>query len=128
MRFAVDLYRHGDRYADPDYGLGPVAYAYWQDAIAEHGQSHGNWWNASVWSECRRRAAEYLAASAAALPEAGERLQQLSADYAAIGERLAGAADRDLPLDRKRPLIAEAAQREADAVAGIESLLASIDR
>jgi hypothetical protein len=33
----------------------------WIRAAPEHGSTHGNWWNAKVWSECRQMAARFFA-------------------------------------------------------------------
>ena len=53
------------------YGFGPDAYERWLAALeSDDIDVHGNWWNASVWGECRAFAAEYFgtAANAGAPP------------------------------------------------------------
>ena len=61
MEFALDLWRHPERYTDAPYAVGAGAYDTWLDALdSGHGDGVGNWWNALVWAECRARAADYL--------------------------------------------------------------------
>ena len=57
MDFAIDLWRHPERYTEGPYAVGARAYDTWLDASdGGHGDGVGNWWNALVWAECRARA------------------------------------------------------------------------
>ena len=40
--------------------------------LMEHGATHGNWWNATVWGECRNFAGAYMAEIAEWFPSAAE--------------------------------------------------------
>ena len=111
LRYAVDLWRQPERHAGPPYGAGARAYDNWEAAVrAGHGSSHGNWWTATVWSECRTMAGQYLAEVAPILPLDAEGLAD---EYAAIGERLQHASDKELAAEPKLALLAEARGREA---------------
>lgn len=124
LRYAVDLYRHPERYEFDGYGIGPRAYEHWAAAAEEHGASHGNWWNGTVWSECRARASEYMEEIAADLTGDAEALaRDLSVEYRRVSEGLAGLADKELAPDRKAELARDLGRREALAVRRVESLL-----
>ncbi|MBT4096206.1 MAG: hypothetical protein HOE86_01090, partial [Gemmatimonadetes bacterium] len=61
LEYAVDLWENPSRHTGRGYGMGPDGYARFIDAVkAGAGDSHGNWWNATVWSECRAMAATYF--------------------------------------------------------------------
>ena len=71
LEHAVHLWEHPVQHTGPGYGMGPYGCARLIDAVkAGAGDSHGNWWNATVWSECRSMAAAYVAEIADDLPEA----------------------------------------------------------
>ena len=121
LRYAADLWRQPERHSGPPYGAGARAYDNWEAAVrAGHGGSHGNWWTATVWSECRTMAGQYLAEVAPILPLDAEALAE---EYAAIGELLQRAADKELPAEPKLTLLTEARGREAACIDRIEALL-----
>jgi hypothetical protein len=128
IEFAVGLWEHPAHYAFEDYGIGPRAYANWISAVENgHGNEHGAWWNASVWSECRDAAKEYLREIARHIPQVKERAHELSGRYGSIAEKLHAAGERSLPIEQKIRLISEARELEAGAVdelAGIRDALA----
>lgn len=122
LRYAVDLHRNPAAHTSVDYGAGPLAYANWVRAVEDgHGASHGNWWNAVVWAECRRHAAayfeeiagEYVAPDDAAL---------LAREYRAIGDLLMRCSDRQASDHTKIELLDEAARRETDCIERIAVL------
>jgi hypothetical protein len=126
LGYALDLHRHPEKYSFEHYGIGPNAYDNWHRAVPEHGSSHGNWWNATVWSECRTMAAGYFSeigqrfgAGVAAAPELGR-------EYREIADLLARAADKALEPATKQALIVQAGAKEDRAVKQIETLLASL--
>lgn len=124
LTHAVSLFQEPRRHAFAGYGVGPDAYDLWLGALPEHGASHGNWWNATVWAECRQMASRFLAESAAALSgEAADRASRLAARYADVADGLARAADRDLPVAEKALLVGQLKVDELAAVADIEELL-----
>jgi hypothetical protein len=127
LAYAVDVFRRPERHSSPPYGAGPRAWETWARAVeAGHGASHGCWWNARVWSECRRMASGFLAEVAARRPEAAGRAKPLADDYGAIAEQVARAAEGEMPAPRKAALLREVARREEEAVRGIEDLLAAL--
>jgi hypothetical protein len=123
LRYGVDLFRSPDKYQLDKYAVGLKAYDNWAAAAAEHGASHGNWWNATVWSECRSRASEYIAEMAQNLDsEARNLAQDLSKDYNSIAGMLSKIADKEMAADRKAALAGELKQKEEAAIAKVEQL------
>lgn len=123
LRYAVDLYRNPLAHSDGDYAVGAGAYANWIAAVEQgHGSGHGNWWNGTVWAECRARAADYLAEIDARFPGAAG----LASDYRAIAEALARASDKEMDSQAKIETLKQAATTEADCVSRIEELAAAV--
>lgn len=126
LRYAVSVWRDPRAHTSEDYGMGPDAYHNWSGAIAAgHGGSHGNWWNATVWAECRARAGEYFAEIAPELP-AREDAAALSQGYAKTAQILSQCADKDLTEATKLELLAKAAVQEEACIAHIERVLGAM--
>jgi hypothetical protein len=124
LRYAVGLWREPGRYQGKGYGIGPRAYDHWAAAAGEHGSSHGNWWNGTVWSECRAQAAAYLGEIAAKLEgTAAGVAEDLSARYGEIAAGLGEIAKKEQPADEKAALAREIEEREAAAIAKVEELV-----
>jgi hypothetical protein len=120
LRYAVDVYHHGEQHAEAGYLAGSGVFDAWVEAVeAGHGSSHGHWWNATVWAECRRQAAEFFRQ----LPTK-DQTGKLSEDYAAVASALSRASDKEMPVSEKVALLRQASVHEANAIRGIESLLA----
>ncbi len=129
LRFALDLHRHPSRYTDKPYAVGAEAYAAWIGAVEKgFGASHGNWWNGTVWAECRGMASAYFAEIADSHPEAASDARALAAGYAAIAEALARAADKTLEPRAKIDLLRAAGSRESAGLAKIEAVAAALAR
>jgi hypothetical protein len=125
LSHAVDLFRNPRQYTGERYGVGPNAYDNWAKANETgHGASHGNWWNAQVWSECRQMAAGYFTEIAALRPgEVAKRARVLSRDYREIAGLLAKAGDKELGAGAKAGIIRDLKTREASAISQVEELL-----
>jgi hypothetical protein len=126
LRVAVELFRDSKRHAETDYGIGPDAYDNWAQAAEKHGASHGNWWNAMVWSECRKMAGAYFAEIAAKRSQVAGPCGQLNTAYAEIGALLEKIADKEMKPDEKTRIATELKQKEGAAVAQVEQLLAHL--
>lgn len=123
LRYAADLWRNPEAHSGGDYGVGPKGYDHWLGAVrAGHGSSHGAWWNGTVWTECRARAADYLGEIAGLLPSEADG-RALSEDYARIAALLGQCADKEVDPQAKAKLLTEAAELEAACVARIEKVL-----
>ena len=120
LDFALDLWRHPERYTEAPYAVGAGAYDTWLDAIdAGHGDGVGNWWNALVWAECRARAADYLqdlSEDDAPEPFADGTAGWLASRYRSVSDLLNRAADKTASAGDKRRLVAEARAVEASCI------------
>lgn len=126
LEYAVDLHRNPAAHNLPDYGIGPEAYANWIHAVAEHGSGHGNWWNATVWSECRAMASRYLAEIGSDYPHVQELAAQLEKTYGQLTTALEKTGDRELDAEKKVPLLEEAREKEVAAAAMLATLSTSL--
>ncbi len=97
------------------YGFGPNAYDFWLQAVRDgHGASHGNWWNGTVYAECRQNAAAYLRELATLYPTAAPLATELAEGYDQVHGWLVQAADKDLAVEPKIEVLTLAAARERE--------------
>ena len=106
--------------------MGPKAYDNWIAAAPACGSGHGNWWNATVWSECRRMAADYFAAIAQDHTSLAGLCAELQKQYLQISENLGKASNKAMDPDEKIALLTATKQLEAAAVTGVEKLAAAL--
>jgi hypothetical protein len=116
LDYAVALHADPKKHTSADYGVGPDAYANWIAAAEKCGDSHGNWWNGVVWSECRAMASKYFAEIGAKYESAAPICEELSRDYAAISANLGKVSDKKLPAPEKIRLLDETQKMEAEAM------------
>jgi hypothetical protein len=127
LAFAYDLYSHPYEHTTAPYGIGPDAYRNWIAAVKQgHGKTHGAWWNATVWSECRQMAGAYLEEIAVRFPDAAEPARDLAARYATIAENLKRVSDKEMAADEKIAILEETAGLEREAVARIPLVIAAL--
>jgi hypothetical protein len=127
LRYALDLFRSPGRYQLDRYAIGLAAYDNWTKAAAEHGASHGNWWNATVWSECRTMAGGYFAEIAGKYPALAEPALELSRHYRAIADLLSQVSSKEMPAGEKTARLNELSELEARAIGRIEAFTHRFD-
>jgi AraC-like DNA-binding protein len=123
--WGAELFRDGTPWEEPGYRMGKAGYETWLRLVeAGKGSTHGHWWNATVWSECRRFGSEFFTelAEIVAEPQPRELALGLSARFREIGKQLRGASDRELPAAEQRDLIAAALAVEEAAQPELEEL------
>ncbi len=123
--FARDLRRSPEEFAMPGYHVGDAAYAAWLTAVQNgHGASHGHWWNATVWAECRRHAASFFreCKEFARDEHALHLCEELAHVYTKIADSLSAVSDREIGEDVKTKLLTEAREAENVAERMIEEL------
>lgn len=124
---AVDLADLAGARPTRPYAAGLTAYPQWIAAVrAGHGDSHGNWWNGTVWAECRAMAAAYLEEVGQRLPEAAGLAAPLAEGYRAVADHLRHASDKALATGPKVEHLEAAAARERSLVASIPELAAAV--
>ncbi len=126
LDFAIEGWQRPAGITEAPYRFGPDGYDLWLAALGNGKiDEHGNWWNASVWGECRAFAARYFTEPPQdALPgwlqpgparELGER-------YAAVASRLRDASEATRSKAVRHDLVAEARDIEADCVGRLARL------
>ena len=127
LLFALDQLRD-----NPVQSFGGVsgikAYDCWIRGIeAGHGTGHGNWWNGTVWSECRKMASGYFREIASGFPGIEGPALELSEVFGEIASRLSGVSEKELEQHRKSELLREAKSLEEGTVPLIEELAETIE-
>ena len=125
LQTAAELYGEGSQYQMDRYRIGKSAFETWIAGIsAGLGSSHGHWWNATVWSECRAQAAEFFQElSELTDNEESTRLcDDLQAVCKATSAAIAGAGNREQHAAEQERLLRDAAAREAQAVGLMKNL------
>ena len=125
LSYAVDLAKNPSRYRSEHYYIGLEAYDTWVKAVeAGHGPSHGNWWNGTVWWECREMASKYFSEIASRVQgEVSERAMDLSKRYGDVATFLDKARNKELANEKKIKVILEAKKAEEACVNEIEEFL-----
>lgn len=127
LGWAVDLAHAPGRYTEKPYHAGLEAYDAWIDAVRNgHGSSHGNWWNGTVWSECREMAAGYFTEIGQRQPTISQKAGKLSTQYRRLADLLRKASDKDLVGDAKIKILQEAKGIEEFGMGEIEELLGAM--
>ena len=125
LRYAVDLVRNPSKYRHEHYYVGLEAYDTWIKAVeAGHGPSHGNWWNGTVWWECRQMASKYFSEIASKLKgETSQKAKNLSKQYGDLAKLLNEAKEKELADDKKTKTLLEAKRIEKSLINEIEEFL-----
>jgi len=122
LNYAVDLVRNPDKHTGKPYHIGLGAYDTWIQAVKDGlGSSHGNWWNGTVWWECREMASRYFADIASKYSvDISEKAANLSSQYKKVAQMLNKARDKELADDKKVKVLQEARKAEESCIKGIE--------
>lgn len=125
LQYALDLFKNPEKYTFEKYTIGAGAYDIWIKALEQGtAHAHGNWWNATVWSECRNMAAEYFVEIATKYEGViSEKARELSAQYKEIAKFLNKASDKEKEVKEKIPFLKKAKDKEDAAIKTIEDVL-----
>jgi hypothetical protein len=123
LRYAVELYDHPERTEVEGYAVGARAWANWIAGVrGGHGAEHGCWWNSTVWSECREKAADWLEETARHHPRIPATGPALAADYRRIAGALREAGNKEMPAAEKTALLESAREIEARCIERIREV------
>jgi hypothetical protein len=129
LRYAVDLFQNPEKHSIEHYAMGPAAYDNWVKAVeAGHGASHGSWWNAMVWSECRAMAGAWFEEIANKHDNVAAQALKLGSAYRDIAGRLEKASNKEMDPGEKVRIVREAKALEQEAIGNVEELLTAFDR
>ena len=125
LSHAVDITQNPDRYRLEHYYVGLKAYDAWINAIKDgYGASHGNWWNGTVWRECREMASRYFSEIARKYQgKTSKKATELSNQYKRLAQLLDKARDKKLADNEKIKTLQEAQKTEEFCINEIEELL-----
>ena len=125
LEYAVDLFRNPTAHTSEPYGVGPRAYANWMAAVRKgEGSSHGNWWNATVWAECRTMASEYFGEIAEKYPSVAAQANELASAHGALSDGLRRASDKEMDSEVKIELLEGLGAEEQQCISEVEQLAA----
>lgn len=122
LRFILELHEEPSAFeCFPDYAIGSDAWLKWRRALPANVDTHGCWWNGTVWAECRHMAGAWL-------KELGDCRQEPTATEAAkhyelVSENLKTVADKEAPLGAKLAALTMAEEGENMAIEQIRKLL-----
>jgi len=126
LDYAIDMHRNPGKYSTEAYGVGPKAYDNWISAVPLSGSSHGNWWNAIVWSESRFMAAEYFVEIGREHKVVSGLCLQLKNRHLNISENLKKVSSKEMAPEEKIEMLKETKSWEADAAGDVETLVAAL--
>ena len=126
LDYAADMHRNPAEHSLDDYGVGPLAYDNWVGAIPMHGSDHGNWWNATVWSECRQMAAEFFSQIGNECKDVAQLCSRLSDEYLRIANNLEQVSEKTMAADEKIGLLRQTKDMEEMTVEGLGRLAAAL--
>ncbi len=128
LLYALDLTDNPESHTLPGYTCGTGAYDVWIQAVKDGlGSTHGNWWNATVWAECRKMAAEYFREIAGGYPACSEMALELALSFDGISRNLESVSKAELPADEKADLLAETRDAENGALPLMGELAENIE-
>lgn len=124
LKYALSLNDNPDLHTSKPYYTGLDAYDAYIKAVKKGcGSSHGNWWNATVWGECRKMASEYFIEIGKMFTEIDAIANKLSNDYNLISQGLAKVAEKEVPIKPKVELLKEIKSLETSAMVKISEML-----
>ncbi len=127
LGWAVDIAHAPGKYTEKPYHAGLEAYDAWIDAVKNgQGSSHGNWWNGTVWSECREMASGCFTEIGRRRPGISKKAGELSGQYRSLAELLRKVSNKELVADEKIRLLLEAKRIEESGIRKIEELLGAM--
>lgn len=125
LECALRMYRESSNFEVDGYRFGLGGLESWADALSSNEfDPHGNWWNAQVWSECRRVASEYFSNWEFIKCDETNLLAQ---KYSDVANLLSKAGDQELDNESKRTLVLQAAEVEKSAPNVLRNLVERIN-
>ena len=123
LRFIRDLNQNPANFAMKPYTCGITGYDAWQKAVRKgHGAEHGNWWNGTVWSECRKQGALYFGEIAGEFSTSSLVTVKLQDMYDRIGDILLKVSEKELSKAKKIELLKQAKRLEEETLSMLVSL------
>ncbi len=127
LKFVLDLEENPSAHTMSPYTCGLTAYDVWAGGVKNgYGAEHGNWWNGTVWSECRKQGALFFGEIALEYPSFAQTVLKLQKLYDRTSDLLLEVSDKELADTTKIEKLSEAKQLEKEALTLIRKLTLSI--
>ena len=124
LRYALDLFQNPEKHSFEHFTTGLAAYDNWAKAVeAGYGASHGSWWNAMVWSECRAMAGAWFEELAAKHNNISSQAHKLSGMYKEIAANLEKISNKEMDPGEKVRIVRKIKTMEQEAIGNVEKLL-----
>jgi hypothetical protein len=125
IMYALELYDSSESFSWDFYKVGFGAYDNFISAVKKgFGDSHGNWWNAMVWSECRLMAKDYMIEVSELYDlEIKEFMQDIAYIYEQIAKYLKEVSNKDLDIKKKIHILEKAKELEQENLNNLKELL-----
>jgi len=124
LRYALDLFQNPEKHSFEHFTTGLAAYDNWAKAVeAGYGASHGSWWNAMVWSECRAMAGAWFEELAAKHGNISSQAHKLGGTYKEIAAKLEKISNKEMDPGEKVRIVREIKTMEQEAIGNVEKLL-----
>lgn len=125
IKYAIDLFENPQKYElNKDYGIGLNAFENWEKAINNHDNSHGNFWNSAVWSECRKMASLYFVELSkklnGSLKEINTKLSKLYLETSSLLKQI---GNDKINIEEKINSIRKAKQNEIECIKNLKELI-----
>ncbi|MCK5037048.1 MAG: hypothetical protein KAS73_14225 [Candidatus Sabulitectum sp.] len=128
LEYAKDLNENPSGYTMEPYKCGVAGYDVWLKGVKKgYGAEHGNWWNGTVWSECRKQGALYFGEIAGAYSISSLVAVKLQDMYTGISDILLRVSDRKLSKTKKIEYLKEARELEEEVLSILIHLADSIE-
>ena len=125
IRYAINVAKGpAENYTMEKYTTGLAAYDVWINAInKDNGDSHGHFWNGTVWAESRHMANRFLYEVGKKFSgKIEEESNKIRKEYKEIAKNLNIAREKDLDKKRKIEILKETQKIEKNCIEGLETL------
>ena len=128
MKFALELNESPCKHTVSPYTCGIDAYDVWIEGIRNgYGAEHGNWWNGTVWSECRKQGALFFGETAVEFPSLAAISSELQGLFEQTADLLLKVSDKELDDNQKKvKMLLEAKHAEEEAMILMKTLSLSL--
>ena len=128
LLYAIDLSENPANHTTAPYFCGLEAYDTWISAVKNgYGKEHGNWWNGTVWGECRKMGALYFREIAEGYPACSLVSTGLGDFFSETAELLLKISDRQLDDSSKISFLKEARAIEEKTLPLLQELAETIE-
>lgn len=107
----------------PNYSFGIEAFDVWKNGLQKNGNSHGNWWNATVWGECRKQVSIFWKEMKNNVIFDKIIIEQLQEKFSYSAQMFSQVADKNTSLTTKAELLSKLKTNEYECINLLEKLL-----